>query len=279
MWRWCLSLVCLFGCNSFSMSEEMRKNLAVPAASEETLAGPENPADAGPDDVQRASWTPPDYESVDDDTLRWQHANLTTYTSYPAAGSEECIKYSGCYWRGRFTAFGDHVKKSPSWVAEHNIAAVRFRSLQRARLSHAAPALGAALHRRGGLRLVRRHRLRRLLHAQLQRDRLPHRSRGAHGRALRRVRRDRRVGMHRLRSRCQPVSEARQDALRRRQAARRRASERPTPVQAEQALNERLGGTAAVSGERGPSRFTASDPSVQACQQLASRALRNSAHH
>jgi hypothetical protein len=127
MWRWCLSLVCLIGCGSFSMSEEVRKNLAVPATSDEAEPSGLSDGDpSNPDDAWRASWKPPDYEGVVDDGLGWQRANLTTYTSYPAEGSEECIKYNGCYWRGRFTAFGDHVKKSPAWVAEHNIAAVRF---------------------------------------------------------------------------------------------------------------------------------------------------------
>src|SRR5688500_1265871 len=89
------TLLCVLGCKSFSMSEEVRKNLAAPTPSEQAVAEPELLADAGPDDVARASWTPPNYASVDDDSLTWQRANLTIYTSYPAEGSEECIKYNG----------------------------------------------------------------------------------------------------------------------------------------------------------------------------------------
>jgi hypothetical protein len=52
----------------------------------------------------------------------WQKAALTTYTSYPEQGSEECIAYNGCEWEGMFYGLPD--KQSRDWVAAHNIAAV-----------------------------------------------------------------------------------------------------------------------------------------------------------
>jgi hypothetical protein len=122
---WFVALVGLFGCNAFGMSEEVRMALAEqPASGNAENPPPTDPND--PDAVFRASWTAPDYKSVDDDKLTWQRANLTTYTSYPAKGSDECIHYNGCFWEGRFTAFGDHQKMPPAWVAAHNIASVRF---------------------------------------------------------------------------------------------------------------------------------------------------------
>ncbi|SMH36298.1 hypothetical protein [Maritimibacter sp. HL-12] len=52
----------------------------------------------------------------------WQRARLTNYESYPDPGSEECTKYNGCKWQGSFA--GVNGKKSESWVAQRNIAAV-----------------------------------------------------------------------------------------------------------------------------------------------------------
>jgi hypothetical protein len=52
----------------------------------------------------------------------WYKANLTSYTSYPAPGSEECLAYNGCTWAGQF--YGLQGKQSEDWVARHNIAAV-----------------------------------------------------------------------------------------------------------------------------------------------------------
>jgi hypothetical protein len=52
----------------------------------------------------------------------WRVARLTTYTSYPEPGSEECIDYSGCEWAGQFYGLPD--KQTPDWVAAHDIAAV-----------------------------------------------------------------------------------------------------------------------------------------------------------
>jgi hypothetical protein len=74
----------------------------------------------------RVAWKPRDLSKVNGDGLQWKRANLTTYTSYPVRGSEECVRYSGCYWAGKFTAYGDYEKKPPAWVEEHNIASVRF---------------------------------------------------------------------------------------------------------------------------------------------------------
>jgi hypothetical protein len=51
----------------------------------------------------------------------WKTANKTWYTSYPAAGSEECIKYSGCQYEGQFSVCSS--TKSESWVRDHNIVA------------------------------------------------------------------------------------------------------------------------------------------------------------
>ena len=55
--------------------------------------------------------------------IEWHKADLTTYTSYPDLESEECIKYSGCKWEGRFAFVNG--KKSKRWVVGHNIAAMR----------------------------------------------------------------------------------------------------------------------------------------------------------
>lgn len=60
--------------------------------------------------------------SVNGDNLTWRKANLTTFTSYPDPGSEECIKYNGCAYSGEF-AFVDG-KQDESWVMSHNIAAI-----------------------------------------------------------------------------------------------------------------------------------------------------------
>jgi hypothetical protein len=54
--------------------------------------------------------------------LVWKTASKTNYTSYPAPGSDECIKYSGCEYQGMFGACGNRVK-SKAWVMSHNIAA------------------------------------------------------------------------------------------------------------------------------------------------------------
>lgn len=55
-------------------------------------------------------------------SLVWHPASKTSYESYPAPGSEECIKFSGCKYEGLFTACKD--KHPLSWVQSHNIVAV-----------------------------------------------------------------------------------------------------------------------------------------------------------
>ena len=52
----------------------------------------------------------------------WYRARLTTYTSYPDPGSEECLAYNGCTWAGQF--YGVEGKKTQQWVAQHNIVSV-----------------------------------------------------------------------------------------------------------------------------------------------------------
>ena len=53
--------------------------------------------------------------------LVWKSANKTNYTSYPAPGSDECVKFSGCLYEGLFAACDQ--KKSLEWVQSHNIVA------------------------------------------------------------------------------------------------------------------------------------------------------------
>ncbi|MCK0142843.1 hypothetical protein [Aliiroseovarius sp. F20344] len=59
----------------------------------------------------------------------WQKAALTNYESYPAPGSVECVEYNGCKWSGQF--YGVNGKKSESWVANKNIAAVHQKDWKR----------------------------------------------------------------------------------------------------------------------------------------------------
>jgi hypothetical protein len=56
--------------------------------------------------------------------LVWKTARKTWYTSYPVPGSEECIKYNGCFWQGKFNTCGDTLVKSKAWVMSHNIVAL-----------------------------------------------------------------------------------------------------------------------------------------------------------
>jgi hypothetical protein len=67
--------------------------------------------------------------SCDAPGLTWKTARKTWYESYPAAGSEECVKYNGCQWEGQFAAC--EGKKPKTWVKERNIAAAfpSFRDL------------------------------------------------------------------------------------------------------------------------------------------------------
>jgi hypothetical protein len=66
-----------------------------------------------------------------DRSLVFRRANLTSYESYPAPGSEECIRYSGCKYEGLFS-FVDG-KQPESWVQAHAIAAVHSRDAARYR--------------------------------------------------------------------------------------------------------------------------------------------------
>lgn len=54
--------------------------------------------------------------------LVWKTANKTNFQSYPADGSEECIKYNGCNYKGQFSNCND--TKTESWVMSHNIVSV-----------------------------------------------------------------------------------------------------------------------------------------------------------
>lgn len=71
--------------------------------------------------------------------LVWHSANKTSFTSYPAPGSAECIQYNGCAYEGQFAACPN--TESLSWVKSHNIVSV-FPNLRQA--SNGVPAL--ALH-------------------------------------------------------------------------------------------------------------------------------------
>jgi hypothetical protein len=51
--------------------------------------------------------------------LVWKTGSKTNFTSYPAPGSDECIKYSGCLYEGQFAACDNTMSKS--WVMSHNI--------------------------------------------------------------------------------------------------------------------------------------------------------------
>ncbi|HVU49218.1 MAG TPA: hypothetical protein VHL80_00950, partial [Polyangia bacterium] len=53
--------------------------------------------------------------------LVWKTGSKTNFTSYPAPGSEECIKYSGCMYEGEFA--GCSKTEPLAWVMAHNIVA------------------------------------------------------------------------------------------------------------------------------------------------------------
>jgi hypothetical protein len=65
-----------------------------------------------------------------DPSLVWQTGSKTNFTSYPAPGSPECIKYSGCKYEGLFAACNQ--QEPLSWVMAHNIVSVfpDFNTLQ-----------------------------------------------------------------------------------------------------------------------------------------------------
>lgn len=64
------------------------------------------------------TWQPPVTETM---AVPWKRATLTVYESYPTT-AEECDKYSGCQWMGRFAAQAQQRPKQ--WVAARNIVAV-----------------------------------------------------------------------------------------------------------------------------------------------------------
>jgi hypothetical protein len=51
----------------------------------------------------------------------WKTGAKTNFTSYPAPGSEECIKFSGCMYEGQFAACSK--TETLQWVMSHNIIA------------------------------------------------------------------------------------------------------------------------------------------------------------
>ena len=53
--------------------------------------------------------------------LVWKTGAKTNFTSYPAPGSDECIKYSGCLYEGEFA--GCSKTEPLTWVMSHNIVA------------------------------------------------------------------------------------------------------------------------------------------------------------
>ncbi len=55
----------------------------------------------------------------------WHRARLTSYQSYPAQGSEECVAYNGCAWAGQF--YGLPAVHTEDWVAAHDIVAVHLK--------------------------------------------------------------------------------------------------------------------------------------------------------
>jgi hypothetical protein len=54
--------------------------------------------------------------------LVWKSAAKTNYESYPAPGSDECVKYKGCEYLGQFQACENTLPES--WVKAHDIASV-----------------------------------------------------------------------------------------------------------------------------------------------------------
>ena len=57
---------------------------------------------------------------------------MTNFESYPDKNSEECKKFNGCKWAGRF-AFVEG-KMPESWVKSHNIIAVHSKDAQKYKL-------------------------------------------------------------------------------------------------------------------------------------------------
>lgn len=68
-------------------------------------------------------------DQYDNRQLTWSKAEMTWYESYPEPGSEECIKYNGCFWEGKFSYFGDE-KKPLDWVANTHILSVHSKDFE-----------------------------------------------------------------------------------------------------------------------------------------------------
>lgn len=65
----------------------------------------------------------------DNSQLTWREGNMTWCESYPEPGSERCIEYNGCFWKGQFAYFGDE-KKSLGWVANTHILSVHGKDFE-----------------------------------------------------------------------------------------------------------------------------------------------------
>jgi hypothetical protein len=68
----------------------------------------------------------------DDATAVWNQASLTTFTSYPAPGNDECVKYNGCMWEGQFAGI-DGIQ-TEAWVMAHNLVAVHSKDFAKYKL-------------------------------------------------------------------------------------------------------------------------------------------------
>jgi hypothetical protein len=91
------------------------------------------PADAGAANDAGAGNGKPDADAAGDAAssmvaacdrpgLVWKSAKKTNYESYPAPGSDECVKFNGCAYLGQFQACENTMPES--WVKSHDIAAV-----------------------------------------------------------------------------------------------------------------------------------------------------------
>ena len=70
--------------------------------------------------------------SAGGDGLVWSQANLTNYESWPEDGSDECLYYNGCTWRGYFA--GVEGQMTEDWVKSHNILAIHEKDFPKYKL-------------------------------------------------------------------------------------------------------------------------------------------------
>jgi len=68
-------------------------------------------------------------------------ARLTWYESYPDPNSEECVKYSGCEYRGQFA--GVDGVMSEEWVKAHRIVAVHEKQWEQLKLKYVRVTQGS----------------------------------------------------------------------------------------------------------------------------------------